>query len=186
MRAVRADLERVQRLPQVVDRARERRQVIDGVHRLVELQVLGHVVVQEHERVVAQVLEVLQRAGLEVVHADHAVARLKQVLTKMGAEKPGSSGDYSGGHERIMVTTPQAGSGRSYEVLTGSSGAGNRDSLLNLAIVDQPVRFGTSADFLQVHHDERALDPQLVRLGQQYKVELGLPLVGIDDLGDRG
>ena len=28
----------------------------------------------EHERVVAQVLEVLERAGLEVVHADHAVA----------------------------------------------------------------------------------------------------------------
>jgi len=53
VRAVRADLQRVQRLAQVVDRARERRQVVDDVDGLVDLHVLGHVVVDKQERVVA-------------------------------------------------------------------------------------------------------------------------------------
>ena len=38
VRAVRADLERVQRQAQVVDRARERREVVDEVDRLVDLE----------------------------------------------------------------------------------------------------------------------------------------------------
>ena len=49
VRAVRADLQRVQRHAQVVDGARERGEVVDEVDRLVDLEVLGHVVVQEDE-----------------------------------------------------------------------------------------------------------------------------------------
>ena len=69
---------------------------IDG---LIDLDVLDHVVVQERERVVANVLDVPQRAGLEVVHADNAVTLLEQVIAKVRAEEPGSAGDYCGGHE---------------------------------------------------------------------------------------
>ena len=44
VRAVRADLERLQRQPQVVDRARRAREVVDEVDRLVDLDVLRQVV----------------------------------------------------------------------------------------------------------------------------------------------
>jgi hypothetical protein len=97
----------MERLAQIVDRACERRQVVDGVHRLVDLQVLDHVVVDEQESVVAQVLEVLERARLEVVHADDAVPLPKEVLTEMGAEKPGSPGDDSGRHEGTWYRPPR-------------------------------------------------------------------------------
>ena len=89
----------MQRLAQVVDRARQRGEVEDEVDRLVDLDVLDHVVVDEREVVVADVLDVRERARLEVVHADHAVALLEQVLAEMRAEKAGSAGDDCGGHE---------------------------------------------------------------------------------------
>ena len=88
----------MQRLPQVVDGACERRQVEDDVHGLVDLDVLDHVVVHERERVVADVLEVGEGARLEVVHADDAVALPEQVLAEMGAEETGSAGDDRAGH----------------------------------------------------------------------------------------
>jgi hypothetical protein len=48
--------------------------VVDEVHRLVELVVIGDVEHLEAEvRPVLQVPDVLERAGLEVVHADHAL-----------------------------------------------------------------------------------------------------------------
>ena len=62
VRAVRADLQRVQRHAHVVDRARERGEVVDEVDGLVDLELLGHVVVQEEELVAAQVVDVPQRA----------------------------------------------------------------------------------------------------------------------------
>jgi len=80
--------------------------VVDAVHRLVELEVLDHVVVDELERVVAQVLEVLQRAGLEVVDADDAVPLAEQVLAQVGAEKPGSAGNYSARHGEDGIGDP--------------------------------------------------------------------------------
>jgi hypothetical protein len=48
--------------------------VKDEVDRLVDRDVGGDVVVHERERVAAQMLDVLQAAGLEVVDADDAVA----------------------------------------------------------------------------------------------------------------
>jgi len=66
----------MKRLAQIVDRARERSEVEDVVDGLVDLDVLDHVVVHEGERVVPQVLEVRQRARLEVVDADDAMPLL--------------------------------------------------------------------------------------------------------------
>ena len=90
--ALRADLERVQRQPQVVDRARRRGEVVDEVDVLGHVDVLGDVDVAEDEGVVADVGDVLQRPGLEVVDADHPVALPEQVLTEMGAEEAGPAG----------------------------------------------------------------------------------------------
>jgi hypothetical protein len=57
--------------------------VVHDVDRLVDLQVEGHVVVDERERVAAEVLDVLERAGLEVVHADHPLALCEQVVAEV-------------------------------------------------------------------------------------------------------
>ena len=98
VRPVRADLQRVQRHPQVVDGAGERGEVVDEVDRLVDLQVLGQVVVQEDEVVVPDVLDVPQRAGDEVVDADHPQAAAEQVLAEVGAEEAGAPGDDRSRH----------------------------------------------------------------------------------------
>ena len=101
MRPVRPGLERVQRLAEVVDRARQRRQVEHEVDRLLDVDPLDHVVVEEREAVVADVLEVLERARLQVVDADHPVALRQQVLTQMGAEEPRPAGHDCGSHGRL-------------------------------------------------------------------------------------
>ena len=93
VRPVRAGLQRVERQAQVVDRARERREVVHEVDRLVGHDRLDHVVVQERERVVAQVVDVLERRDDEVVDADHPLAALEERLAEMGAEEPGAAGD---------------------------------------------------------------------------------------------
>ena len=72
--AVGADLQRVQRQAQVVDRRGRRGQVVDEVDRLIDEVRLDDVDVEVDERVGADVLDVGQRAGLEVVDADHAMA----------------------------------------------------------------------------------------------------------------
>ena len=48
----------------------------------------------------ADVLDVRQRAGLEVVDADHAVAAAQQLVAQVRAEEPGAAGDQAGGHGR--------------------------------------------------------------------------------------
>jgi hypothetical protein len=63
----------VQRLAQIVDRAGEGGQVKHEVDGLVDVDPIHHVVVDEREPVVPDVLEVRERARLQVVHADHAV-----------------------------------------------------------------------------------------------------------------
>ena len=93
MRAVRAGLQRVERKAEVVDRARERSEVVHEVDRLLGHDRLDHVVVQERERVVAQVIDVLERRDDEVVDADHPLAALEERLAEVGAEEPGAAGD---------------------------------------------------------------------------------------------
>ena len=98
VRPVRAGLERVQRHAQVVDRARERGEVVDEVDGLVDRDRVDHVVIQEREGIVAQVLDVLERRHDEVVQADHAVAALEQRFAEMRAEEAGAAGDEGRGH----------------------------------------------------------------------------------------
>jgi hypothetical protein len=56
-------------------------------------------VVHERESVVPEVLEVGQRARLEVVDADDSMPLAEQVLAEVGAEKAGSAGDDRRRHE---------------------------------------------------------------------------------------
>jgi hypothetical protein len=72
--------------------------VVHDVDRLVDLQVEGHVVVDERERVPAEVLDVLERAGLEAVHADHPLALGEQVVAEVRAEESGASRDHRRRH----------------------------------------------------------------------------------------
>ncbi len=71
VRPVRADLERLQRQPQVVDRARRAREVVDEVDRLRRSRraASGRAGTKTNG-VAAEVLDVRERAGLEVVDAD--------------------------------------------------------------------------------------------------------------------
>jgi hypothetical protein len=82
--------------------------VVDEVHIALDVEVLGHVVVDEVEILAAEVLDVLERPGVEVVYADDAGAAFDQVIAEMRAEKAGSAGDDRGGHRRDST----GGSGR--------------------------------------------------------------------------
>ena len=96
--AVGADLERVQRQPQVVDRRRGRGEVVDEVDRLVDEERLDDVLVQERELGHADVLDVGERAGLEVVDADHAVPAAEELVAEVRAQETGPARDQAGGH----------------------------------------------------------------------------------------
>ena len=75
MRAQRADLERRDRMLQVIDRAGRRGEVQDVVDRPVDLERMRDVVADEGEAVVAaQMLDVGRAAGDEVIDADDFVA----------------------------------------------------------------------------------------------------------------
>ena len=93
MRAVGADLQRRERRAQVVDRACESRQVEEVVDRPVDVDRLDDVVVEERELVALDVRDVLERARLEVVDADHPMPLGQQVVAEMRPEEPGSAGD---------------------------------------------------------------------------------------------
>ena len=98
MGAVRADLQGLQRQPQIVDRARRARQVIDEIHRLLDPDRLGQIVRDERELVLPHVLDVRQRARLQVVDTDHPVTPLQQRVTEMRTEKTGTAGDDRSRH----------------------------------------------------------------------------------------
>ena len=96
--AVGADLERVQRQPQVVDRRGGRGEVVDEVDRLVDEERLDDVLVQVHELGRADVLDVGEGAGLEVVDADHPMTAPQQLVTEVRAEETRPTRDQTGGH----------------------------------------------------------------------------------------
>ena len=93
MRAVGADLQRRERRSQVVDGARQGGQVEDVVDRAVDMDRVDDVVVQKRKLVTLDVGDVLQRAGVEVVDADHPVPLGQQVVAEMRPEEPGSARD---------------------------------------------------------------------------------------------
>jgi hypothetical protein len=99
MRAVGADLQRVQRQAQVVDRRGRRGEVVDEVDRLVHVVGLDDVNADVREALgVADVLDVGQRARLEVVHADHAVSAREQLVAQVRTQESRTSGDQAGSH----------------------------------------------------------------------------------------
>ena len=103
VRPVGADLERGERHPEVVVRARERGEVVDEVERLVDKERLGDVVRRRSGTLVADVLDVRERAADEVVDADDAMAALEQVVAEMRAEEAGSSGDQGRRHAAMLA-----------------------------------------------------------------------------------
>jgi hypothetical protein len=66
----------------------------DEVDRLGHIDELAHVGGAKREPAVAYVLDVLERAGVEVIEADDPVALLEQVLTEVRTEEPGAAGHY--------------------------------------------------------------------------------------------
>ena len=52
--------------------------------------------------VAADVLDVRQRAGLEVVDADHPVLAPEQLVAQMRAEEAGATGDEARSHARNL------------------------------------------------------------------------------------
>src|SRR4051794_2615465 len=98
VRPVRADLQRVQRQAQVVDRRRRRGQVVDEVDRLLDEVRLDDVGLHEHELRRADVLDVGQRTGLDVVDADHAMSAAQELVAQMRPQEPRATGHEAGGH----------------------------------------------------------------------------------------
>ena len=99
VRPIGADLERVQRQAQVVDRAGRAREVEDEVDALIDEEGRGDVVVDEEELVaVVQMFDVLQRPRVEVVDADDAVALLQEVVAEMRPEEAGPAGNDRSAH----------------------------------------------------------------------------------------
>ena len=69
------------------------------VHAPLDLDRVGDVHVAEVEGLVADVLDVLQGAGVEVVQADHLVAIRQQALAQVRAQKTGTAGDDRALHQ---------------------------------------------------------------------------------------
>jgi hypothetical protein len=94
----------------VVDRARRAGEMEDDVDRLVEEEGLREVVVDEAKVLaVIDVLHVLGRARIEVVHAEHSMPVGEEVVAEMGAEEARSARHYRRTHlphdRRIFVAS---------------------------------------------------------------------------------
>ena len=53
----------------------------------------------------ADVLDVFERPGIQIVDTDHRVPLFQQEVAEMGSDKAGSAGDYAGGHEAGCYST---------------------------------------------------------------------------------
>ena len=94
-----ADLERVQRKAQVVDGRSGRGEVVDVVDGLLDEVRVDDVDVEVDEALaVADVLDVGERPGLEVVGADDAVRTCEQLVAEVRAEEPRASCYQAGCH----------------------------------------------------------------------------------------
>ncbi len=94
VRAVGAHLQRVQRQAQVVDRRGRRGEVVDEVDWLLHVVGLDDVNPHMDEAIgIADVLDVRERARLQVVDADHTVAAREQGVAQVRSEEAGAAGD---------------------------------------------------------------------------------------------
>ena len=108
--AQRAHLERLDRQLEIVDRARRRCEVQHVVDRLGEEERLADVVLDEGEVLAtAQMLDVAQAAGDQVVDADDAAALLEQAFTQMRAEKAGAARDQRGATAHFALPGARSG-----------------------------------------------------------------------------
>ena len=139
VRAVRADLERVQRQAVVVDRAGRAGQMEHVVDALLDVDVLDDVDVAEREVVVADVLDVLERAGVEVVQADDPVPLVQQVVAQMRAEEPGAAGHDRRRHG-LPLSTRRASARRRRPSATGCTRRLSETSSPCTAGPDAPCR----------------------------------------------
>ncbi len=73
--------------------------MVDEVDRLLDEVRLDDVHADVQEALgVADVLDVRERARLEVVDADHAVAAREQLVAQVRSEEAGTAGDQAGAH----------------------------------------------------------------------------------------
>ena len=96
--AERADLQRLNRQLEVVDRARGTRPVQDEVHGSVDVDVAGDVVADEFEVAAAEVGEVGEVAREQVVDADDGMAAIEERFAEVRSDESGGAGD-DGSHE---------------------------------------------------------------------------------------
>ena len=93
VRPQRADLQRRNRQLEIVDRARRAGPVQHVVHRPVDVDVVGDVVLDELEVAIGEVRDVGDIAGQQVVDADDGVAAIEQRFGEMRADEAGGTGD---------------------------------------------------------------------------------------------
>ena len=93
VRAERADLERRDRELEIVDGARRAGPVQHDVDRAVHVDVVGDVVLDEHEVPPRKVRDVGEIARQQVVDADDRTVAVEQFFGKMGADEARGSRD---------------------------------------------------------------------------------------------
>jgi hypothetical protein len=96
-----ADLERLERVREVLARARRARQVEHGVDGAVDGDARGDVVLDQREPgVVGEVRVVGRVAGEEVVDRDDLPLARAQQVAEVRTQEPRATGDHRSGHQR--------------------------------------------------------------------------------------
>ena len=99
MRAERADLERLDRQLEIVDRARRARPVQHVVHGPVDVDVLRDVVADELESRGSRRCAMLAMSPVsEIVDADDGMTAIEQRFAEMGSDEAGGAGDDGSWH----------------------------------------------------------------------------------------
>ena len=111
MRAERADLQRRNRQLEVVDRAGRAGPVQHVVDRSFDVDVVGDVVLDELEIAIAQVRDVGQVAGQQVVDADHRRSRGRAAFRQVRSDEAGGAGD-----DDALATAITRGSARGWRL----------------------------------------------------------------------
>ena len=94
MGAQRADLQRLDGQFQIINGAGGRGEMPDVIHRHVQEDELGDILLDEFEiRVAAQVGDIVHAAGDKIIDAHHLVAAGQKEVGEMGAKKAGRAGN---------------------------------------------------------------------------------------------
>src|SRR5438132_13981763 len=97
MCAKRTDFKRLDRLFQIVDRARRRREMQHVIERTLAVDVIGYVVVDERQTVATDQMPNVRRAsGDQLVHAAHLVPTIEEELAEVCSEESRTPRDQRG------------------------------------------------------------------------------------------